>query len=88
MSAIRDEKAASRLLELAARYIALEAGRETLITPMRVDISPDRKNATVYVSIFTDTPCLHLTMFYLIILLLFFIYWGSHLSIASNFFWD
>ena len=55
MSAIRDEKAASRLLELAARYIALEAGRETLITPMRVDISPDRKNATVYVSIFPDT---------------------------------
>ncbi len=63
MSAIRDEKAASRLLELAARYIALEAGRETLITPMRVDISPDRKNATVYVSIFPDTARDHALAF-------------------------
>lgn len=51
---VRDEKALSRLIELAARYIAREAGRETLITPLRADISPDRKNATIYVSIFPD----------------------------------
>lgn len=52
---VRDEKATSRLTELAAKYIAREAGRETLITPLRSEISPDRKNATVYVSIFPDT---------------------------------
>ena len=51
---VRDEKAAERLVHLAADYIALEAGRETLITPIRAEISPDRKNATVYVSIFPD----------------------------------
>lgn len=54
MSAIRDEKALSRLTELAARYIAREAGRATLITPMRSTLSSDRKYATVYVSIFPD----------------------------------
>lgn len=52
---VRDEKAAERLVHLAADYIAHEAGRSTLITPLRAEIAPDRKNATVYVSIFPDT---------------------------------
>ncbi len=52
---IRDEKALSRLLHLAGAYIAREAGRGTLITPTRVTISKDRKNATIYVSVFPDT---------------------------------
>lgn len=56
---VRDEKALSRLTELAARYIALEAGRETLITPMRSEIAPDRKNATIYVSVFPDSDKEH-----------------------------
>ncbi len=56
---VRDEKALSRLTELAARFIALEAGRETLITPLRADISPDRKNATIYVSVFPDAEKEH-----------------------------
>lgn len=60
---IRDEKAAERLLHLAAAYIALEAGRETLITPLRAEISPDRKNATVYVSVFPDTEREHALTF-------------------------
>lgn len=60
---IRDEKAAERLVHLAASYIALEAGRETLITPLRAEISPDRKNATVYVSIFPDTEKDHALLF-------------------------
>jgi ribosome-binding factor A len=50
----RKEKAADFLLELAAKYIAREAGRSTLITPTRTDMSPDRKNATIYVSVFPD----------------------------------
>ncbi|MCI0597837.1 ribosome-binding factor A [Candidatus Parcubacteria bacterium] len=51
---IRDDKAASLLVHLAGEYIAREAGRETLITPTRADIGNDRKNATVYVSVFPD----------------------------------
>lgn len=54
MSAIRDEKALSRLLELSAKFIAREAGRATLITPLRCELSPDRKHATVFVSVFPD----------------------------------
>ncbi|MDR3548872.1 MAG: ribosome-binding factor A [Candidatus Pacebacteria bacterium] len=50
----RNERASSNLLHLAADYIAREAGRTTLITPTRIDFSPDRKNATIYVSIFPD----------------------------------
>ena len=54
----RDDRAASILLQLAATYIAREAGRETLITPTRVDLS-DRKNAVIYVSVFPDTDKEH-----------------------------
>jgi ribosome-binding factor A len=50
----REKRASSNLLHLAADYIAREAGRGTLITPTRVDISPDRKNATIFVSVFPD----------------------------------
>ena len=55
---MRDEKAASILVHLAADWIAREAGRQTLITPTRVDIGRDRKNATIFVSVFpdSDTP--------------------------------
>jgi ribosome-binding factor A len=60
---IREEKASSLILELAAKYIAREAGRGTLITPMRADISPDRKNATIFVSVFPDAEAEHALQF-------------------------
>lgn len=50
----RDDKATSILVHLAAAYIAREAGRGTLITPTRAEFARDRKNATVYVSVFPD----------------------------------
>jgi ribosome-binding factor A len=49
---LREAKAGELLTQLAATYIAREAGRSTLITPLRTDVSPDRKNATIYVSVF------------------------------------
>jgi ribosome-binding factor A len=49
---LRSDKAASQLVTLAAKYIAEEAGRTTLITPTRANISPDRKNATIFFSVF------------------------------------
>lgn len=50
----RDERAVSILLENAGRYIAREAGRSTLITPTRATFSKDRKNATVFVSVYPE----------------------------------
>lgn len=50
----RNDKASELLVHLAAEYIAREAGRSTLITPTRADLSPDRKNVTIYVSVFPD----------------------------------
>lgn len=60
---VRGEKALSRLTELAAKYIAREAGRSTLITPMRSELSPDRKYATIFVSIFPDNEREHALKF-------------------------
>jgi ribosome-binding factor A len=59
----RKGKAASNLLHLAGEYIAREAGRNTLITPTRTDISPDRKNATIFVSVFPDAERDHAMAF-------------------------
>ncbi len=50
----RDERAVSILLESAGRYIAREAGRNTMITPTRAIFSKDRKHATIYVSVFPE----------------------------------
>ena len=52
--AARDERAVSILIEAAGRYISREAGRGTLITPTRATFSRDRKNATIYVSVFPE----------------------------------
>jgi ribosome-binding factor A len=49
---MRDEKAAAQLLTLAADFIAREAGRSTLITPMRVGFGRNPKFATIFVSVF------------------------------------
>lgn len=54
MSAERDQRAISILLEAAGRYIAREAGRDTLITPTRATLSKDGKNATIYVSVYPE----------------------------------
>lgn len=59
----RDERAVSILMENAARYIAREAGRDTLITPTRAVFSKDRKNATIYVSVFPDSGDAHALSF-------------------------
>lgn len=57
--AARDDRAVSILLENAGRYIAREAGRGTLITPTRALISKDRKNATIYVSVYPEAQAGH-----------------------------
>lgn len=61
--ALREDKAASLLTDLAAKYIAREAGRSTLITPLRTDIGRDRKNATIFVSVFPTEEGQHALAF-------------------------
>lgn len=51
-SDFKDDKKAGMLTELAAQYIALEAGRNTLITPLRTHLSSDGKHAIIYVSVY------------------------------------
>lgn len=50
----RDDRAVSILLENIGRYIAREAGRGTLITPTRATFSKDRKNATIFVTVYPE----------------------------------
>lgn len=54
-----DEKVLSRLVHLAGEYIAREAGRETLITPTRAEMSRDGANVTIFVSVFPDKDAAH-----------------------------
>jgi len=63
MSQLRDNKIAAQLTELAAQYIAREAGRGTLITPTRTEISKDGKNATIFVSVFPEVEQQHALSF-------------------------
>jgi ribosome-binding factor A len=55
----RDQKTISSLIELAGKFIAREAGRDTLITPLRAAISPDHKNVTIFVSVYPDSERAH-----------------------------
>lgn len=48
----KDDKKSGMLTHLAAEFISREAGRSTLITATRTDLSPDGKHATVYVSVY------------------------------------
>lgn len=58
----RDNRAATIITELAAKYIAREAGRSTLITPTRT-VFADRKHATIFVSVFPETETVHALKF-------------------------
>ena len=63
MNHLRDNKIAAQLTELAASYIAREAGRTTLITPTRTELSRDGKNATIMVSVFPEAEKDHALSF-------------------------
>src|SRR4051812_13650010 len=51
------------LAHYAAQYLAVEAGRTTLLTVTRAQLSPDRKRATIFVSVFPDTEGQHALVF-------------------------
>lgn len=60
---IKDERQEHLLTELAADYIAREAGRTTLITPTRTELGKNRRNATVFVSVFPTEESEHALTF-------------------------
>jgi len=60
---IKNEREEHILTEQAARYIAREAGRNTLITPTRTELSKNRKNATVFVSVYPNEETEHALTF-------------------------
>jgi hypothetical protein len=62
MNKIKDERELSILTELAAQYIALEAGRSTLITPTRT-LLQGRRNATIFVSVYPTEESDHALTF-------------------------
>ena len=60
---IRDNRIGMQLMEQAGAYIAREAGRNTLITPTRVALSKDGKDATIFVSVYPTTETDHALAF-------------------------
>jgi len=55
MASTRQMKFAEEIRKHAGNFIAQEANRQSMITPTSVDISPDLKNVTIYVSIYPET---------------------------------
>jgi ribosome-binding factor A len=60
---IHNEREQSLLVEKAAEYIAREAGRNTLITPLRALLSKDGKNVTILVSVYPTEESEHAITF-------------------------
>lgn len=59
----KDIKKLEMLTHLAAQYISREAGRSTLITATRADLSPDGKHATIFVSVYPTDEGEHAIVF-------------------------
>ncbi|MEA2701521.1 MAG: ribosome-binding factor [Candidatus Parcubacteria bacterium] len=60
---IKDQREEHILAELAAKYIAREAGRNTLITPTRTELSKNRRNVTIFVSVYPSEETEHALAF-------------------------
>ena len=54
MKSIRQKQIQEELRKLAGNFIANESNRQSLITPTRVEISPDLKRATIYFTVFPE----------------------------------
>lgn len=54
MTSQRQHKVQEEIRKAAGDFIAQQANRNALITPTRVDISPDLKNATVYFTVLPE----------------------------------
>lgn len=55
MQTNRNERLKEALREVAAEFLAREAGRQSLITVTRADLSEDGKRGTVFVTVLPDS---------------------------------
>ncbi len=55
MQSTRQQQVCEEIRKAAGEFIAQEANRNALITPTRVDISPDLKNANVYFTVLPES---------------------------------
>lgn len=55
MPSTRQMKFSEEIRKHAGNFIAQEANRQSMITPTMVTVSPDLKQATIYVSIFPES---------------------------------
>lgn len=51
----KNETAAREIAHAAARFISEESNRQSLITVTHADVSPDSKNATIYISVLPES---------------------------------
>lgn len=51
MASLRQEKVAEQLRQYAADFLERESNRTSLITVTRCSVSPDLKNATIYMTV-------------------------------------
>ena len=59
----RKEKIQNEILKLAATFLDRESDKTSLITVTHVDISPDFKNSTIYLSVLPDNKEEHALYF-------------------------
>jgi ribosome-binding factor A len=59
----RGAQVSEALAHAAAQYLSREAGRETLLTVTRAELSADGKRATIFISVFPDTEGAHALVF-------------------------
>jgi ribosome-binding factor A len=63
MPSLRQEKVAEQLRQYAAKFIGLESNRMSLITVTRCTVSPDLKQATVYITVLPESEERHVMDF-------------------------
>lgn len=54
MASLRQQKVQEELRKIAGDFIAQESNRQSMVTPTRVEISPDLKRATVYFTVLPE----------------------------------
>lgn len=55
MPSLRQNKVAEQLRQMAARFFEMQSNRLSLITVTRCDVSPDLRNATIYITVLPDS---------------------------------
>jgi ribosome-binding factor A len=55
MTSLRQNKVSEQLRQMAARFFEKQSNRLSLITVTRCDVSPDLRNAMIYITVLPDS---------------------------------